>query len=190
MEISTEHLSICQGAPQGRFPGFPACLRSPGLFHHTNLISNSEAVVHHSQKIPALVSKSLFYLSDKLSTKHPDLLGPKALGLCKHPLFWREIFSAHLYQQGGQDWGGNGMFWPGGCLASSSPCPERLAPRGDPRGTQCLPLARASRRKWFMLLQSVGDMSRSSAAFSSLLRSLFSARSWWLERATCPPPST
>lgn len=52
-----------------------------------------------------------------------------------------------------------------GCLARSSPCPEQLAPRGDPRGTQCLPLAQASCRKCFMLLQSAGDIDSEQCGF-------------------------
>lgn len=40
--------------------------------------------------------------------------GAESSGALQAPFYFcREIFSAHLYQRGGQDWGGNGMFWPG-----------------------------------------------------------------------------
>lgn len=139
----------------------------------------SKVAAHRSQEIPTLVSKRWPDLHDMLPTKNPQLpRGFQTPFICCHP-----IFSAHLQQQ---EAGGNVMSQPG--LALQAPLPA-LSRWGDPRGTQCLPLARSSSRKCFMLLQNAETLTQGSSASSSHL-TLLSAPSWWLQGAAFPPPST
>lgn len=145
---------------------------SLGLFHSAKVLTNGEV----KEEIPTLFYMRWLYLHYKLSAKHPELPWGSP-----NSLYFFAIRSFQSISRRRERY-----VLPRVCFTSSCPCPELLAPRGDPRGTQCLPLAQLSRRKCFMLLQSARTLTQDSAASSSHL-TLFSAGSWWLQGTAFPP---